>query len=88
VHVHVPHIHTIWFLVILSTESSKALFIQVCLNRINTFDYHIDTNVEFLILYQEGIFDVPLDKVFHMVGIPWQVMELLDQCNTVTSSTL
>ena len=43
-----------------STETAQSLLIDVCFNWINTLDDYIDADVEFLILYQERVFDVTL----------------------------
>ena len=43
-----------------STETAEPIFIEVCLDWIHTFDYHVDAHVELLVLDQEGVLDVTL----------------------------
>ena len=71
-----------------STETAEPFLIEVRFDRVNALDHYIHAHVKLLIVYQEWVFDVTLDKVLNMVGVPWQVVELLDQGDTVSSTAL
>ena len=53
----------IWLLIIVSTEPGQSLIAQVGLNWINTSNKHVESTIELLLVKNQWIVHVPLDKV-------------------------
>lgn len=68
----------IWLLIIVSTEPGQSLIAQVGLNRINASNKHVESTIELLLVKNQWIVHVPLDKVLMVESRLGQVCELFE----------
>ena len=85
-HVQIFDVVVIGFLVIVCAESCKTLVAEICFDWINASNEHVDTAVELLLVQNEWIVNVSLSQEFVMECWFWQICELLEQNDTVTST--
>jgi hypothetical protein len=88
VHVQVLDVLVIWLLVVVRREPRQALMAQVCLDRVHSFDQHIDSQVKLFLLNYQRILDVPLSQEFVVKRRLGQVRKLLEQNDAVTTPSL
>ena len=86
-HIQILDIVVIWFFVIVCAESSKTLVAKICLNWINASDEDVNTAVELLLVENEWVVYVPLSQKFVMEGWFWEISELFEQDNAITSTS-
>ena len=61
-HVQIAKIHVLRSLVIGGAKSCQSLIIEISFNRIDALDHHVESNVEFLVIDEQGILYVALDQ--------------------------
>ena len=67
-------------------KTGEAFLAYVSLNRVNPFNYYIETDVEFLVVKQKRIFNVPLDQELMGKRVFRQILELLDERDALASA--
>ena len=60
-HVQVVEVGVIWWLIFFSSKSSYPLLMNVCPQRIDPIEQNVDPEVEFEVIDQVRLVDVPLD---------------------------
>lgn len=85
-HVKVLQIGLVGFSIVMRTESCKALIVEISLNRVNTANEHIETGIEFLLIYQERVIDVPLNLKLMMKRTFRQFRKFLYQHYALSST--
>lgn len=87
-HVQILQIGLVGFPIVVRTESRKTLIVEIGLNRVDAANEHIETGIEFLLVYQERIIDVPLNLEFVVEGAFGQLREFLNQHYTLSATAL
>ena len=65
-HVKVFDISVIRFFVIMGAESCKTLVIEISLDRVNSSDKDVESEIKLFTVQHKRIIDVPLNKEFMM----------------------
>ena len=60
-------------------EACKTFVEKICFDWIDTFDYDVQSDVEFFALNQQWVFHISLHQVLVMICIARQIVELLYQ---------
>ena len=85
-HVQVLQIRLVGLSIVMRTESRETLIVEIGLNWVDAANEDVETGVEFLLVYQERIIDVPLNLEFVMESNFWQFREFLDQHYTLSNT--
>ena len=89
-HEHVLEVASCWDAVVFCSEPSEALVAQVCLDRVETFDEHIQSQVELLLVDQDWRLDVTLHQKVSMAAAPqvlWYIFEFLNEEDALATFT-
>ena len=65
-HVKIFDVSMIWFLIVVCTETCETLVVKIGLNRINSPNKDIESEIKFLSIQHERVVDVPLDQELMM----------------------
>ena len=85
-HVQVLQIGLVGLSIVMRTESRETLIVEIGLDWVDAANEDVETGIEFLLVYQERIIDVPLNLEFVMESTFRQFREFLDQHYTLSTA--
>lgn len=87
VHVEVLDVALVWLLVVGGAEPSQTLICQEGLHWVHALYHHVDPAVELPLVQHQWVLDVSLHQELIVEGTLWQVRELFEKYNAISSTT-
>ena len=83
-HVEVVEIRIIWWLIFFSSESSYPLLMDIDPKRVDSIEQNVDPEIEFEVIHQVRLVDVPLDDTSLVFARPQNLFDLPRQEDAFT----